>query len=585
MTLSVVKNSFSRPVPISMIVLLAIVVHAPLLLMQVPVHSYDANTHMFFASHYAHHWFDPWNPKWYAGFSQTAYPPLSHQLIAFFSPVLGIVLSYMFVNLMALIFLPIGVYRFAKLWVDERSASYAGLLSVLLGSMALATYQSGQLPTVLSAAFMLNMLPYLYEFIRFGRMSALVKGVLLGVCMGTTHHFTLLFATPLFVPPVLWKAFQDHRAEHDDASSAGIGSRIVVFAVLSAVLLGIVLLPYWLSLLQNPIKQVPIPHGSRDNYILQPLSGFNFWVIPYGAMILALPWMFLRGTQEKRLRPLFVFFFITFIFGLGGTTPIPRLLLGRAFDIVTFERYSHWATLLAMPIVGLVVAEFVDRFGRKAAYATVVLAALTFGLGVAWVVYRPIYQRPVDMKVIADFLNHDQHDKFRYITLGFGNQFSELSRMTDASSVDGDYNSGRLLPELTSHAVGQLFNAKNFGTEGMTALRDMLKHADRYGLRFIFVRDRYYEPLLAFAGWREVGTFDEGAVSLWSNDDIPPAHKIDFLAPPPAWEGILWGLLPMGALLLALLAIFAFPGRMAALEEPVELPEAAGQTVLMREAK
>jgi len=53
------------------IVLLTLAVHGPLLLMELPLNSYDANTHIFFAGHYAQHWFSPWNPKWFAGFSQT----------------------------------------------------------------------------------------------------------------------------------------------------------------------------------------------------------------------------------------------------------------------------------------------------------------------------------------------------------------------------------------------------------------------------------------------------------------------------------------------------------------------------------
>jgi len=63
-------------------VLLALAVHGPLLFMQLPAHSFDANLHIFFASHYAQHWFNPWNEKWFCGFSQTTYPPLEHQWMA-----------------------------------------------------------------------------------------------------------------------------------------------------------------------------------------------------------------------------------------------------------------------------------------------------------------------------------------------------------------------------------------------------------------------------------------------------------------------------------------------------------------------
>ena len=63
----------------------------------------------------------------------------------------------------------------------------------------------------------------------------------------------------------------------------------------------------------------------------------------------------------------------------------------------------------------------------------------------------------------------------------------------------------------------------------MEALRAVLKHANQYGLKYIFVRDRYYEPLLAFAGWRQAEIYDNGNVTLWTKEDVPPAKPIDFV--------------------------------------------------------
>ena len=45
----------------------------------------------------------------------------------------------------------------------------------------------------------------------------------------------------------------------------------------------------------------------------------------------------IRGAADRRLRPLLMGFWLTFIFGLGGTTPLPRWLLGRAFDILNIR--------------------------------------------------------------------------------------------------------------------------------------------------------------------------------------------------------------------------------------------------------
>src|SRR5262249_19131987 len=172
-------SMLSRAVPITWVLLLALAVHGPLLLMQLPNESYDANLHKFFASHYAQHWFDPWNEKQFTGFSQTTYPPLEHQWIALFSHVLGLNLSYMLVQLIAILLLPIGVYKYARIWVDERSAGYAALGSVLLGSLSFLAYSAGQLSTTLAAPLYLLALAYFYQWLREAGFTALLKGLFL----------------------------------------------------------------------------------------------------------------------------------------------------------------------------------------------------------------------------------------------------------------------------------------------------------------------------------------------------------------------------------------------------------------------
>ncbi len=565
-------EGYSRPIPLLAIVLVALAVHGPLLLMQLPAGSFDTNFHIFFASHYVHHWFDPWNEKWFAGFSQTTYPPLTHQWIALLSNVVGLKMAYMLVQLIAVLLLPVGVFRFARIWVEDRAASYAALGSVFLGALAFLVYQAGQLATVASAALYLNALPYFYEWITEASGRSLIKGVAISWAAAAAHHVTLIFGVVLFAGPVLWAAWVDARDERVAGSVAGVFSRAVVFGVVVALGVGVILLPYWLTIIQHPIHQIPIPHDSRANFLLNPVTAVNYFVIPYGALILALPFILIRGSSSRRLRPLLFGFWLTFIFGLGGTTPLPKLLLGRAFDILTFERFTFWATLMAMPIVGMVVVELLDRFRAKAAVGLSLAAVTTLGLALAWLTANPF--RPTstaDVAPVIAFLNRDGHDAYRYITLGFGSELARVSTYTSAGSVDGDYNSARLLPEMTSYGSAQLTNAKFYGAAGMASLRSMLGHANRYGLKYIFVHDSYYEPLLTFVGWRKIETFDNGAITAWSKDDVPPAHKIESDAVPPPWEGLLWGTVPIGVSFLAIFLELLLPvGRRVPV--PIEVP-------------
>jgi hypothetical protein len=532
----------------------AVAVHLPLLLMKLPLKSFDTNLHIFFASHYVHQWFDPWNSKWYAGFSQTTYPPLPQQWVALVSWVLGLDLAYMAVQFAAILLLAIGVYRFSVLWVSPRAASFAALASVFLGSESFLVYSAGQLGTTSAAPIYLNALPFLFEWTRFGSWRSFLKATVLFAAAAAAHHATLLFGSFLFAVPILVLAFID-RKEGEQTSASAVVFRAVTITVLVAAVIAVVLLPFWIALLRYPVTQAPIPHQSRANYILSPQCGLNYFVIPYGGLILALPFIIFRGSMVPRLRPLLFGFWIAFLIGLGGTTPVGHLLLGRAFEVLTMERFSYWATLLALPFVGLLATELIDRYRTKAMAGLAVLAACSCALAVAWATYRPADAADFKVDSVAGWLNRDGHDKYSYVTLGFGNKISRLAVLTDATSVDGEWNSGRLLPELTSHGAGALTSSKYFGKSGIDALRAILQHADHYGLKWVIVRDSYYDPLLSFAGWRPVDDLEDKTITIWSKDGVPPATPVNAPQIPPHWQGLMWGTLPFGSSILAILVL------------------------------
>ncbi len=549
----------TRPISLSLLLMMAVVIHLPLLLMKLPLKSYDANFHIFFASHYVHHWFDPWNAKWYAGFSQTTYPPLPQQWVALLSWILGLDMAYMAVQLVAILLLVVGVYRFSLLWVSPRAASIAALASVFLGSESFLVYSAGQLGTTTAAPIYLIGLPFLYEWVRYGNWKSFLKASVLLVAAAAAHHATLLFGSFLFAVPVLALTYFDRRNGERISISAFLGRSVAIAGVVCAGI-AVVLLPFWIALIHNPVTQTPIPHPSRANYILNPIWGLNYFVVPYGALILALPFIFMRGALVARLRPLLIGFWVAFMVGLGGTTPVGHLLLGRAFGVLTMERFSYWATLLALPFVGLLAVELVDRFKLRAVIGLTTLAACTCALAVGWSTYRPADASSFKVDSVADWLNRDGHDQYRYITLGFGNKISRLAIMTNAGSVDGEWNSGRTLPELNLYGAGALTSSKYFGKPGLDALRAMLTHADNYGLKWVLVRDPYYDPLLSFAGWRQVDSLEDKTIAVWSKDGVPPAMPVNAPQMPPKWQGLMWGILPFGSSILAILVLL-IPGK------------------------
>ncbi len=201
--------------------------------------------------------------------------------------------------------------------------------------------------------------------------------------------------------------------------------------------------------------------------------------------------------------------------------------------------------------------QVIDRFPRWGAIGVSTAAVASLALALGWLTWSPFRTfSSLNVDSVVAFLNRDGHDQYRYLTLGFGNALSKVSTYATANSVDGEYNSARLLPEMTRYGAAQLTSAKFFGVAGMDSLRAMLQHANHYGLKFIFVHDPFYEPLLVFGGWRQVESYDSGAITVWSKDDAPPARLIPSDAVPAPWEGWIWGILPIGSSFLAILFVW-----------------------------
>ena len=115
-----------------------------------------------------------------------------------------------------------------------------------------------------------------------------------------------------------------------------------------------------------------------------------------------------------------------------------------------------------------------------------------------------------------------------------------------------------------------------FGEAGLDALRAMLMHADHYGLKWVFVRDHYYDPLLSFAGWRPVDSLVDKTITVWSKDGVPPATPMNTSQIPAHWQGLLWGTLPFGSSILAILVLM-IPQKKRA-QRRVDRGAAAGET-------
>ena len=552
--------------------------------------TYDAYVHIFFADHWTRGWFDHWDPRWYTGFTLTSYPPLSQQSVAALSFLTGdLRLAFALVQTVAMVVMTIGMYRFAQLWVSKEAAGWAAIWLVFSSAMAETIHVFGQLPTTYSLALLLNALPFTYWWIIRGKPSDLAKAWALVAATTGAHHVTTLFGSVFITAPVLVLALMERlrtpqlgeSPQHPRyvtrqnwwalvmrrlRRSLGPLLRCAVFGVGTILLLLIVVFPYWAWSRGDPITQVPIPHASRDNFLVNLNAGLVFWVIPYGVLLFAFPYLFYKGFTTKAW-PLACSISLLALLGTGGTTPIPKLLLGGAFNILTLDRFTLWASILMLPLAGEFFVSL--RHGNLARWLQAqfglllqrtLLALLVLGLLIASIFtvnltqFRRFQPAPIDMQPIVNFLQKDQHSRWRYLTLGFGDQMAWLSAQTTATQVDGNYHSARRLPEMTTTPVERLEGAKFSGILGIGSLQQFLNVPDKYNLKYVFSNDQFYDPLLFFYGWHRL-QFLENGIAVWERADTPvlpdelPRREIPF------YQRIMFGVLPPLALILSVIAL------------------------------
>ncbi|WP_159778380.1 hypothetical protein [Flavobacterium sp. 9AF] len=558
--------------------------------------TYDALIHLFFGNHYATSWFEPWNYSWYTGFTVMGYPPLVHQTIGILSYIGGLKFGLFTVAIVATILFTTGVFRYTVLITGNRTvAGYASIVAILSSSFVETLHVFGQLPSIVGISVLMHALPEIYLYIKTGKWKYFFTSCSLIAVTVCSHHVTPLFGMVFFISPLIGMTIMDVSREKVNSekeitfivffkSFISLVKRIVLFCGTAVFLIVFCILPYWINSKANPINQVPIPHGSRDNFLETTSSGLVFFLIPWGILLFILPYIFYRYFSKR-----YIFFGLSLtlltILGTGGTTPIPIKILGNnAFNILTLDRFTLWASIMSLPIFGEFVYRFVEgdlKVALQEKYGTVyhrILGGIFAGCFLFFSIFtitlgyfRPLQPDKINFLPIVNFLNQDQHDQWRFLPLGFGDQMAFLSTQTKAMTVDGNYHSARRLPELTSRAVERLENSKFRGIEGIGSLQQFLTVPEKYNLKYVFSNDKFYDPILYFCGWHRLSQLENG-IMVWEKLNVPPISKILPKEDVSIVLKLMWGIVPLLTVLIAFILNIQMIWYQALKIKPIERP-------------
>jgi hypothetical protein len=560
---------------------LALLTHGIIVYFTVPK-TYDAFVHIFFADHYSRFWFEPWEYRWYTGFLTTSYPPLVHQMVALIAKIFPLKVAFSIYAIIILEILIIGVYRFTKIFFDKTTAGVAAILTVVLSSIVETLHVYGQMPTLTGLAFLLNALPFLYQYIIKRKFIYLAMALAFLSVTVSAHHVTAIFGMVFFIAPTLFMALADGLPANEKPQNLlrfGISiikagfkkyKQFILFGGLMIILAVGLIFPYWYWSKTDPITQVSIPHGSRDNFFYKTSSGLIFFIIPLTLIFALLPAITYSITRQRRFIGWAVSFFLCLLLGSGGTTPLPKLILGsNAFNILTLDRFGFWASIIAIPFMAKFIYSFISgpvkefwqkRFSTKAHFILSSVSGFSYLLFIGFIfhlgTFRPLQPKEIEIQPMLNFLNRDEHMRWRYLTLGFGDQMAWLSANSLAATVDGNYHSARRLPELTTRPVERLENAKFSGDDGLASLNDFLTNAEKYQLKYVFSNDRYYDPLLYYSGWNRTIRLENG-IMVWEKGNISTIKPVQPKEVKPLLKKA-WGVFPAGSLCLAFLLTLVY---------------------------
>lgn len=542
---------------LSSVAIAASVFSVPMVVHVEQLRSWDAKTHIFFASGYLNDWWSLWEPRWYGGYNRASYPPLSHQMVAALARLLNdnLELSYSIILFSFLAIGPIAAYSLSTgLSANRNSAQVAAMLFAFLPSIHLMVFSHGQFAGYISLIFLMFATGAIKIFLRDGGTLNGIRAVSLIACSVASHHATPVLLLPVIAPIV----FITHLSQDSSTNRLTIIKRSAILALVSISVSIVVILPFWKWTLDFKMQQ-PIPHPSRENFLGSIPVAKLYFVDNYQFLLLLLPLLLYWCARFQRHRLLLLGSVLLMLLGLGGTTKLPFLIFGEEWQWLTYERFSVWATIMLMPIIGETIVNL-----KKPSHETLLRAILSLLVGstAIWIINPGQYRTtpaPIDLSPTINVIKENPLCLNRYLALGFSNQLPDFSTYSGAQTLDGLWHSARTDPLLRQSGIGSLSDAL-YWEGGDKVLLTFLQREDPLPAYCIFLNqsspaEGELKRIVLEAGW-EVNVVLENNVTLWtkpvSNDELIQITNIETQDNTEILEGLAWGTLPPLFLLLVI---------------------------------
>jgi hypothetical protein len=262
--------------------------------------------------------------------------------------------------------------------------------------------------------------------------------------------------------------------------------------------------------------------------------------------------------------------------GLGGTTPVPRLILGNLWYVLIYDRFAVWASLLYSIFLGIMLKDAgqlvrkyvsskrlsnplrIDDRKAKTIFILGLAASSVFSLSFDSYLTPHPFPDSVIIKA-ADFL--EQNRDYRYITFGLNQGALKLSIICSAETIDGGYNSARRISVLVSSGVERIDNAIYF-PNSTYFLNALLSQSADLGIKWILVNGNldnqhyeFYTQKLSNNGYTFFKNETDGysTIQIWQYDSNIEVENLNQEDSFNSLQIIMWSLGSLSLLFASLL--------------------------------
>ncbi|AEC51831.1 hypothetical protein PNA2_0915 [Pyrococcus sp. NA2] len=416
-----------------------------------PALSTDGNGHLFKINKLMESGWEPWIEEWYVGFPFLRfYPPLSYLIGAFFGMIFGSDIKGYATTLMLTSFIgSLSLYMLLRM--QGKEPLIPSIIFLLYPWRLRVAYIEANYPRAnainLAPLFLLSIFLLSDRRERYLLISALGISIL-----ALTHHSILI---PLIITGIILSLGEQNFADKL-VNAIKVGSVVVI-------LVSFWYVPFFLERKYAHFWNIYEKEWAFKAYSVEPTN--PIWISTLITVII----LILLGRKKKEGTLSLTYLYLS----LGYYSPTPEI--HKIFSLIPPYRWLDMLSVL-LPLM-------IPKERKKKIVATTLIVGISVWLIVKGAVLFEIPRYPDDLLEIAEFLEKQPDESWRFLITPATAHHSYLPALCKRPTINGWYHEGDPADDAESRMWSSLLLGKN-----------VTPYLNAYAIRFFLTPSNYHPP-------------------------------------------------------------------------------------------